>query len=421
MHQARLRLLRRRHPPPATPSKALGHRFNKRGGRSHISAETTSEIDSELSIPETDSEHSISRPSTPSVSPFHGLTPKHQKPLAASAQKGSNLSTPIAKSACMAVENASPDDLPTPPRSLPRVLESEHQETSIQKPAVNSASGGSVLRGLESPYKSVEKPAADNLPIQPVPPNLHTPPATPGSQVSSVKTPSRSASPECSRLESHTLKLTPDSAESTSIQEASGARAIRRRCKQSFNSNNKLHRHIREHHARKPVSSTPKNSNLRVSTPESPYKLMEKSAGFARHTSTLRNQIFYAEIASWPPTSPIRSNLQIATPELAPKSVEKVSSHCLLTPHKPPTLPATPKQASCSPTTTKLTLLRRSRLPLPAYGTTPNHVENTSFEYPLTPPPTPAASNVCSKTPRTLHPETLSNRWWPIPHVRWET
>ena len=117
-----------------------------------------------------------------------------------------------------------------------------------------------------------------------------------------------------------------------------------RRCNQIFNSNNKLHEHIREHHARKSV----KSSNLRVIIPESSYKSIEKSAVSCPLTpqsasptppATPRNQIFSAEMPSRS-DSPKGSHLPIATLKITPKSVEKLPANCPLTPPLSP--PRTP-------------------------------------------------------------------------------
>ena len=98
-----------------------------------------------------------------------------------------------------------------------------------------------------------------------------------------------------------TLETASKSMKKFSIQQIACAR-ICRRCKQSFNFNNKFHEHIRQHHARKSV----KNSVFRVFTRESAYKIVEKSTdicSFVSHDSfiffaTSRNQIFSTKMFS---------------------------------------------------------------------------------------------------------------------------
>ena len=82
----------------------------------------------------------------------------------------------------------------------------------------------------------------------------------------------QSVSSVCSNLSIATFIITSERVKSVSIQQIACVR-ICTRCRQSFNFNNKLHEHIREHHVRKFV----KNSNLRVIISESSYKSIEKS------------------------------------------------------------------------------------------------------------------------------------------------
>ena len=116
-----------------------------------------------------------------------------------------------------------------------------------------------------------------------------------------------------------------------------------RRCNQTFDSNNKLHEHIREHHARKPVRSL----NLRAPTPGLTYKTIEKPAGIR-------------------PRAP-------------------------LTLQKPPTPPATPRsQISSSETASRSVSSSGWNLPIATHKTTPNPVETASINGLLTPPATPS-------------------------------
>ncbi|KAG7008182.1 hypothetical protein G7Y79_00006g018020 [Physcia stellaris] len=119
-----------------------------------------------------------------------------------------------------------------------------------------------------------------------------------------------------------------------------------RRCNQIFNSNNKLHEHIREHHARKPVKSL----NPRVPTPELTYKTIEKPAGIRPPApltpqkpptppATPRSQISWFSINSEPVAAPTRSGLPIAPYKISPKPLESAVASCPLTP------PTSPSQA----------------------------------------------------------------------------
>ena len=139
---------------------------------------------------------------------------------------------------------------------------------------------------------------------------------------------------ECSDLQLRALNSTPKSLESTSIQQIACARAFCKRCKQSFNFNNKLHEHIRQHHARKPV----KSSDLRALASGFTYKIAEKSAVTcppAPHASSIssatpRSQISSAELDSR--SVPSRdSHLTIATHRIAPELAESASATCPLT------------------------------------------------------------------------------------------
>ena len=96
-----------------------------------------------------------------------------------------------------------------------------------------------------------------------------------------------------------------------------------RRCNQIFNSNNKLHDHIRKHHARKSVKSL----SSRASTSELTYKIIEKSASIDSSASfvsqksfilsTSKSQKFwFSQIAS------TRSDFPIATYKINSKSMK---------------------------------------------------------------------------------------------------
>ena len=109
-----------------------------------------------------------------------------------------------------------------------------------------------------------------------------------------------------------------------SIQQIACAR-ICKRCKQDFNFNNKLHEHIRKHHARKSVRSL----NLRVFASELTYKIIEKSASICSSASlasqksfilsaTSRSRIFYSATI-FRSMSSIRLNLSIASHEVSSK------------------------------------------------------------------------------------------------------
>ena len=126
------------------------------------------------------------------------------------------------------------------------------------------------------------------------------------------------------------------SMKSASIQRIVCARTICKRCNQIFNFNNKLHEHIRQHHARKSVIS--KSSDLRAPALESTYKIAEKSTitcPSASHASptpsaTPQSQIFSTKMSSRS-VSPSDSHLSIATLKITSKSLEKLPVNCQLT------------------------------------------------------------------------------------------
>ena len=140
-----------------------------------------------------------------------------------------------------------------------------------------------------------------------------------------------------SNLSITTFKITSKRVKSASIRQVACVR-ICKHCKQNFNFNNKLHDHIRKHHARKSV----KNLNLRVFASEFTYKIIEKSAvfcSFASFTSqaassisfaSSRSQIFSAKMSSRS-VSLKDSHLSIATLKITSKSVKKLSANCQLT------------------------------------------------------------------------------------------
>ncbi|KAG6986437.1 hypothetical protein G7Y79_00085g101090 [Physcia stellaris] len=121
----------------------------------------------------------------------------------------------------------------------------------------------------KSTCEAVEKPA---IACPPLSQKSSTPSATPKSIFYPTLIP-EPVSSKGSHLPIATPKITSERVEDALIQQGACARVCKR-CKQSFNFNNKLHEHIREHHARKPVRSL----NPRASASEHTYKIIEKSA-----------------------------------------------------------------------------------------------------------------------------------------------
>ncbi|KAG6985286.1 hypothetical protein G7Y79_00126g102010 [Physcia stellaris] len=140
-------------------------------------------------------------------------------------------------------------------------------------------------------------------------------------------------------------------------------KAICKHCEQGFNSKNKLHDHIREYHAQKPVTppATSKNSNLRSPAPESTYKIKEKPAVICLPASLA------------PPTPPATPK-SISYPASISEPVSSKGSHLPIA-----TLNITPKQAEIAAM-------------LATRGFTPKRAELAAFNCPLAPPPTPPAS-----------------------------
>ena len=129
---------------------------------------------------------------------------------------------------------------------------------------------------------------------------------------------------ERAALQISALESASKSMKRLSIQQIACAR-ICKRCKQDFNFNNKLHEHIRKHHARKSVRSL----NLRVFASELTYKIIEKSASICSSASlasqksfilsaTSRSRIFYSATI-FRSMSSIRLNLSIASHEVSSK------------------------------------------------------------------------------------------------------
>ncbi|KAG6999478.1 hypothetical protein G7Y79_00034g069010 [Physcia stellaris] len=143
-----------------------------------------------------------------------------------------------------------------------------------------------------------------------------------------------------------------------------------RRCKNGtkFDSNTKLHEHIRTRHAKKPkpaqqsvvspptppqsITSSPPASSPRSVTsspPTSPKSVAESPATPAEPSpeslsvATPRKPISWAEIASRPVVAPKPSRLPIATPKSVCKSSENASIAC------PPTPPRTPSPKPSRP------------------------------------------------------------------------
>ena len=153
--------------------------------------------------------------------------------------------------------------------------------------------------------------------------------------VTDTRTSLQLVSLKCSNLSIATLKIPSERAKSASLQRVACA-WICKRCKQSFNFNNKLHEHLREHHARKFVTS--ENFDLRIFALESAYKIAKKSAvidSFVSHVSSIffatsRSQIFSTKIASRSISSS-SSNLSIATHKTLSKSIKKLSIKCSFT------------------------------------------------------------------------------------------
>ena len=153
--------------------------------------------------------------------------------------------------------------------------------------------------------------------------------------ISSTKTSLQSVSSKCSSLQLRVFNSASKSTKSISVQRIFCVRTICKRCKQNFNFNNKLHEHIRQYHARKSV----KNSDFRVFTSESTYKIVEKSAVSCSINSqfassiffaTSRSQMFSVENASRSVSSN-DSHFSITTSKIISKSMKKLSANCSLT------------------------------------------------------------------------------------------
>ena len=139
-------------------------------------------------------------------------------------------------------------------------------------------------------------------------------------------------------------------------------KAVCKHCEGTFDSKNKLHEHLRQHHAKEVVKDASGRSCNREGDKTSP------TTSTTSHTT--------------PPTSPktTTTKFSISRPVTPPERPTN--------PPTPPATPATPEQITSS---------KRSRLPLPTYKNTPKSVETASkpvetasFNCPPTPPATPA-------------------------------
>ena len=110
-----------------------------------------------------------------------------------------------------------------------------------------------------------------------------------------------------------------------------------RRCNKIFNFNNKFHKHIREHYARKFVKSL----NFRVFTSEFTYKIIEKSTSIRLSVSfisqkssilfaTSRSQKFWLSTIFESVIASTRSNFSIASYKINSKSMKSAIVNCSL-------------------------------------------------------------------------------------------
>ena len=144
-----------------------------------------------------------------------------------------------------------------------------------------------------------------------------------------------SVSSICSNFSIATLMITSKRVKSASIQQIAYVR-ICKRCKQSFNFNNKFHEHLREHHARKFVIS--RNSDLRVFASKFLRKIIEKSAVSCSLISQFASFIFFATSTQilwrtriFNSISSNRSNFSLATYKIASELTKSVSIICSIT------------------------------------------------------------------------------------------
>ena len=314
-------------------------------------------------------------------------TPKQKSestmtPEAVTSLKDPHLSYIAPETVLESEENESTQCSFTSPEPSPQTFESELQETSVQespdtcsplsKNTANSTSEVAEKSSVTCPPPPQEPPTPPATPrnlvidtdvlLQPVSPKgLHLSITTSGITPKDAETTSDSVTEtaeaaeifaesiasirtqaarirvrleaERAALQESALEFAPKPMEEFSIQQIVCAR-ICRRCKQSFNFNNKLHEHIRQHHARKPA----KSSDLRFPTPESTCKIKKKSstkcppAPLAPPTppATSRSQTASAKIASQFLSSKC-SNLPIATYKIRPKPMKSAVAICPLT------------------------------------------------------------------------------------------
>ena len=147
---------------------------------------------------------------------------------------------------------------------------------------------------------------------------------------------SQFVSSKCSNFQLRALNFASKSKKSILIQRIIYVRTICKRCNQIFNFNNKFHKHIRQHHARKFVIS--KNFDFRVFALKFTYKIAEKSImifSSVSHASSIlfatsRSQIFSTKMSSRS-VSHKDSHLSIARLKITSKSIKKLSVNCSFT------------------------------------------------------------------------------------------
>ena len=162
-----------------------------------------------------------------------------------------------------------------------------------------------------------------------------------------------------SKLKKKIKELTKQKKEARLAQKRAEGYTCRRRKMAKFDSNTKLHEHIRNRHAKKPkpaqqsaelvaLPPTPpvsSSQSVTSSPPASPKLVAESPATstpsepLSSSVATPRKPISWAEIASRP-VAPKPSHLPIATPKSVCNPLEKPAANCPLAPLTPPRTPS---------------------------------------------------------------------------------
>ncbi|KAG6995732.1 hypothetical protein G7Y79_00042g078370 [Physcia stellaris] len=321
--------------------EALRHRLERQLARRAHQREQEAQEQAELAEQESrkrDSHLSINainliceieeKPSVTHVEPLTSATPSMETPLQSVSARCSSLQLRALDSAPKSMESASDQEATCAQVTCKLCKQSFNSNRELYEHIRNHE----TQQPVKDSHLSIN---AVNLVCEiketsPAPHKLPAPPAKPQRPISESAVASRTIT---------LLKPSDLSSPTPETRLGSTERpATCRRCNRIFNSNNKLHDHIRKHHARKPVKSL----NPQAPTPELTYKTIGNPASICPPAplapqksptppATPRSQ------KSWfSQTASTRSDLPIATYKIIPKPAESVAA---VSPLPPPSTP----------------------------------------------------------------------------------